>query len=487
MRPLRGMSLIDALIGSALVLVVFLAFFGLLRSSILVSGIAKAKAGATTVANSQIEYVRSLDYDSVGTVGGIPAGVVPQYATTTLNNIQYVARTFIEYADDDADGLAGADSNGITTDYKHVRVAVTYTVREQTREVSVVTNVSPPSIETTTGGGTLRINVSDATGLPVSGAEVRVVNASTTPTIDVTTFSNSGGTVDLGGAPVSSQYQVYVTKDGYSSAQTYPYTVANTNPTPGYLTVAASQTTTSSFAIDLLAELAIATFSPIQPNTFTDTFDDSTNVGSTNNTVVALGEISLAGAPGSYAASGSADSVSIAPPYLTEWTSATISVSTPVATNAIFSIESGGALIPDAALPGNSGGFTGTVDLSSLATTTYPDLTLVASLTSGDVNLTPAVLEWSVGYEEGPVPLPDVSFTLTGGKTIGSASDGSAVFKTIVATTTDATGVRTLTLEWDSYAIEVPGYTIDNATLLEPPYEVLPADVLEKILILSPI
>ena len=36
MRPLRGMSLVDALIGSALVLVVFLAFFGLLRSSILV-------------------------------------------------------------------------------------------------------------------------------------------------------------------------------------------------------------------------------------------------------------------------------------------------------------------------------------------------------------------------------------------------------------------------------------------------------------------
>jgi len=481
------MSLIDALIGSALVLVVFLAFFGLLRSSILISGVAKAKAGATTIANSQIEYVRSLDYDAVGTVGGIPAGVVPQYATTTLNNIQYVARTFIEYADDDADGLAGADSNSITTDYKHVRVAVTYTVREQEREVSVVTNVSPPSIETTTGGGTLRINVSDATGLPVPGAEVRIVNSGTSPTIDVTTFSNSAGSVDLGGAPVSSQYQVYVTKDGYSSAQTYPYTVANPNPTPGYLTVAASQTTTSSFAIDLLSELTVRTFSPIQPNAFVDTFNDSSNVTGTSNTSVSLGTLSLSGAPGSYPGSGSASSIEIAPPYLAEWTSAEISASTPVATGATFSLESGGVLIPDAVLPGNSGGFAGSVDLSGLATTTYADLTLVASLTSGDVNATPSVLEWSVSYEEGPVPLPDIEFTLTGGKTIGSDTGGAAIFKTEVATTTDETGVRVLTLEWDSYAVEVPGYTIDNATLLEPPYEVLPGEVLEKILILSPL
>lgn len=479
------MTLIDVLIGSALVLVIFLAFFALLRSSLLVSGIAKAKAGATAVANSQIEYVRSLEYANVGTVGGIPAGVVPQYATTTLNNIAYGTRTFIEYADDPADGSGASDGNGITTDYKHVRVAVSYTVRGETREVSVVSNIAPPSIETTSGGGTLRANVVDATGAAVSGASVRVVNASTSPAIDVTTFSNTSGVVDFPGAPASTQYQVYVAKTGYSSAQTYPRDGTNQNPTPGYLTVVANATTASTFAIDRLATLTLRTFSPIAANSFSDLFNDASKIVSSPNTQVTGGTLTLSGAPGSYAGSGSARATTTAPAYLASWTSATASISAPAGTDARFSVATpDGTLLPDAVLAGNSTGFTSPVSLAGVATTTYPALTLVASLSSSDVNQAPAINDWAVDYTEGPLPLPNVPLTLTGVKTKGSTGAGAPIYKTVIATTTDSTGVRTLSLEWDSYSLSVTGHTVIDAEP-EAPYEVLPGSTNTGVLILS--
>lgn len=482
---MRGMSLVDVIVGSALVLIVFLAFFGLLRSTLMVSGIAKATSGATAIANAQVEYIRSLSYDSIGTIGGIPAGVVPQYATTTLNGIQYVSRTFIEYADDPKDGSGALDSNGITTDYKHVRVAVRYTLRGQAREASVVTNAAPPSIETTTGGGTLRVNVVNATGLAVSGANVRIVNAATSPTIDVTTFTDTLGIVDLPGAPTSTQYQIYASKTGYSSAQTYARDATNQNPTPGYLTVAANQTTSSTFAIDLLSSLTLRTFSPVRSNAFVDLFDDASKLVNSGNTNVSGGALVLSGAPGSYVGSGSARATTTAPIYLVRWTTASTTRSTPAGTDARFSIgDVTGAPLPDAVLAGNSAGFTSSVDLSGIATTTYPALTLLASLSSSDPNVTPSLLEWGIAYDEGPVPLPNVSLTLTGGKTIGSTGAGAPIYKTIIATTTDSSGIRTLSLEWDTYSVSTPGYTT-VVDIPETPYEVLPGTSQEGKLILS--
>src|SRR5690606_4316471 len=101
-------------------------------------------------------------------------------------------------------------------------------------------------------------------------------------------------------------------------------------------------------------------------------------------------------------------------------------------------------------IPGNSTGHTGTIDLSSVSTTTYPALALRALLSTADPLQTPSVSWWELGYREGPMPLPDVPFSLQGGKTIGSMGDGTPLYKTEIATTTDSTGVRTMTLEWDA-------------------------------------
>ncbi len=115
----RGMTLIDVLVGSALVLIIFYGLMGMLRASISVSALAKARAGAASLAQSQMEYLRGISYDSLGTVGGIPAGVVPQTKTEVLNNETYTIYTYIQYVDDPADGIGVNDTNGITTDYNH--------------------------------------------------------------------------------------------------------------------------------------------------------------------------------------------------------------------------------------------------------------------------------------------------------------------------------------------------------------------------------
>ncbi|MDB5195122.1 MAG: hypothetical protein JWO84_306 [Parcubacteria group bacterium] len=467
--------MIDVVVGSALILLIFLSLTSLLRASLLVSSLAKAKAGATAVANTQMEYIRSLPYDSVGTVGGIPAGTIPQTATTTENSIPYGVRTFIEYVDDPADGTGAADTNSITTDYKRIKVAVTYTVHQKLREVDLVSNYTPASIETTTGGGTLKVQVVNRSGVGVAGATVHVVNTSTSPAVDVTTFSDATGVVLLGGAATSTQYQVFVSKNGYSSTQTYARDVTNQNPTPGYLTVVKNTTTTGTFPIDLLASLTLGTYYPVQATSTIDTFANSTKLASQTGTAVTGGSLSLAQDVNGYLASGSAQSISISPALLVSWTTASTTLSAPAGTTVTVQVLDGsGALLPDAVLAGNSAGFFGSsINLSGVSTTTYPSLALRANLTTTSTSTSPAVATWSVNSLVGPIPIPNVALALAGAKTIGSTGAGAPIYKTSVAATTNASGIAALSLEWDSYSLSLTGYDIVDACYAAP-YALLP-------------
>lgn len=485
-RSLRGMSFIDVIVGSALMLTVFLALFGLVRASLLVSAVAKAEAGATAVATSQLEYLRSLDYDAIGTVGGIPAGVVAQNATTTLNNIAYAVRTAITYRDDPADGEGASDL--IPTDYKRVRVTVSYTLGDREREVSLVSSYAPPGLETDAPGGILRLEIVDADGLPVPGAEARVVNAGASPAVDATYFSDAFGVVLLPGTPPATDYAITIEKSGYSSAQTYARDATNVNPSPGHLTVADSQTTTSAFAIDELAELIVRTFAPPASGSFTDPFDGATLLDSLSDTQVFGGTLILAGTPGTYAESGEAASVTITPTSFTGWDNADATVDVPVGTSFLLRVlDNAGVPISDTDLPGNAAGFSAfPISLSGLATSTYPSLALAAELESEDPGLSPSIESWTLSYDTPKSPLPDVPFTLTGTKTIGADGSGVSIIKTEITTATDETGEIVLPLEWDFYTLTVGGgYTVIEEVPL-PPYTLSPGAELEVDLTLTP-
>lgn len=485
----RGVSLVDAVVGTALVLVIFLGLFAVLRASVTVSALAKAKSGGTAILNERMEYIRSLSYDKVGTEGGIPPGVIPEEEERHLNDTLYTLRTFVQYVDDPADGLAGEDENGIITDYKKVTVTATYTVGGRERTLSFFGTISPKGIETSTGGGTLLISVIDALGAPVSAASVRIQNASTTPVTDVTAFTNTAGRVFLPGAATSTGYRVSVSKTGYSSAGTYTKDEVNANPNPGHLTVVTEETTSGTFAIDLLSSLLVQTFSPVQNATSTESFADTSGIETSEHVDVSSGALALVQQEGVYAPSGYAQLQAVLPEYLDTWEEVVLTQTLPEGTSVRASLfDADGVIVPEEILPGNTAGFTTSrIALNTLSKEVYPALTLRLTLETANDNVSPTVDEVSFTYQSGPTPLPDVPFTLRGTKEIGTTGDGSPIYKNTITTNTAGNGEHELiNIEWDGYVLSIPDYDVISSCPLSP-VPVPPLTSMTLSLILGPV
>lgn len=423
---MRGMTLIDVIVGTAIMLTVFLSIFGAFKLSIDLVYSTKAKAGAVALVADRLEYIRGLPYDSVGTAGGIPAGGLPQVATSSLNGLTYTLTTLVQYVDDPSDGTGDADSNAITADYKTVKVEANWVVRSSPRSTFAVTTITPVGLETLASGGTLRVNAIDALAAPVAGATVRIVNASTTPAIDVSVETNDAGTASFPGAPTAGGYQVTVTKSGYSTAQTYGSTVENPNPSPGHVAVADHLTSTVSLAIDRMGILRTATFSP---------------AGSATTT-------------GTLVIDGSALSDPVSPQYLVSWDTLTFTPSE--ARIRLFSLSDGAYVeIPDAALPGNGAGFmVGPVSLAGLSSGVYGSLKVGGTIESAASSTVP----WALSYIAGPTPLPTVALSIHGAKIIGTTAASSPIYKYSGSVTTDSTGLWLIDpIEWDTYTLVPTG------------------------------
>jgi len=461
-RNVRGLTLVEALIGCAMILIVFLAIFATFQLSLVLVFSTKAASGAASLVNERIEYIRGLEYDAIGTVGGIPSGTIAQVETVELNGVSYTLSTLIQYVDAPEDGLDTFDETGVTADYKSVRVSADWMVRSIPRSTFALTRISPPGIESNVPGGTIRINVFDEAAAPVSGAAVRIVNSSVSPAVDVTVTTGVSGSVAFPGATPGSGYQVTVTKEGHSSAQTYGATVQNPNPNPGHIAVADDTTTTLSLEINELGSLAVSTWSPPGEGEFSDSFTNQSNLAATTSATVSGGVLRLDGTPGEYPASGSAVSEPIAPESLSAWDELSWSASTSAQTSAritLFYLSDGSYVpVPDEAIPGNSAGLTASpVDLSGLPAETYGSLQIRGYLDSTDPDWTPAIADWAIAYLSGPTPLPDIDFDIHGTRTIGVASGGEPIYKVDDSYTTDETGVAAIDpLESDGYVITMP-------------------------------
>ncbi len=461
----RGVTLMDTIVGTALMLVIFMGIAGVFQLSVDVVTNNKARGSAIALSNERMEYMRSITYASLGTTGGIPSGSIAQSETVVLNGITFTRRTFIEYADDPKDGTGALDSNSITSDYKVGKVDVAWTSRNGVRHITLVSRFQPPAgmeIACTPPCGTLTLSAVDANSQVLAGASVSIVNPSTTPAVSISTFTNASGTASFIGAPASAGYQITVTKSGYSTAQTYSPTAQNTNPNPGHLTVSNNQTTSGTFAIDVLGQKTIQTWMMVLPATWTDAFADSTKIATSATTTVASGVARLTGSSGTYPATGTFQSVSIAPASLNRWTTFTASTSTPAQTAVRFSFYdgTGATLIPDSAIPGNSAGIaTSSVSLLGVSTSTYPSLRIGATLSSSNSAVTPSVDSYSVAYEYGPTPLPNIAFTLGGAKSIGTGPSGTVYKYGQSLNTGVSSAVVVPNLEWDTYTISLNGTT----------------------------
>jgi prepilin-type N-terminal cleavage/methylation domain-containing protein len=482
-----GFTLVEVIVVSAILSLFFFGLFEGIRYLLSVVADTQEKAVALSVASEEMEYIRSLSYNSVGTVAGIPSGAIPQNSTTTLNGINFQRKVLVQYVDDAGDGLAGADSNAITTDYKQVKVTVTWTLKGVTKSIFVVSNIIPPSIETSVGGGSLRVNVFNASVQPLPGASVRVVNNTVVPHIDVTKNTDATGVALFGGAPAGPNYEVYVTETGYSSDQTYMATTSLPHPTTQPVAVTAAGISTLNFFIDQTASLTTKTLSAQTVKVVKVAFSDADGVATSTRIDINGGVAKLKNTSGVYVANGTLQLDRVTPSSLVKWGALSIASTIPANTALAVKVYYGTStlvLVPDAALPGNSSGFTtGQVDLSSVDPVLYPALTIGATLSTSNTAVTPNLNSITLTYYESETTQSGVTLGVVGAKTIGTDAGGNPIPKHSYSVVTAAGKYTFPTIEWDDYAVTPSGYDVSIACPANP-ISVRPATVKTQNLLL---
>lgn len=454
--------MIEVVVTAAIMTLVFGGLLASVQVLLKVIQNSKAMAGANALVVERMEYIRSLAYDDVGTEGGVPAGLIPQTSTTTLNDLTYYERVLVEYVDDAADGVGASDENGILADYK--RVKIEYSWRDSTNatsSVSMVSNIVPVGIETTAGGGTIKVNVFDAAVQPVSGAAVHFINDTLSPTIDTTRYTNADGVAYLAGAPAGANYQIEVTDSGYSFDGTYVASSTNPNPITPPIAVVESSVSTMNFQIDRVSDLEIITKGVATNGSFSDDFTNDSLIQEYASTTRSGDTIELVSSAGTYAEQGTVTSTTSSPATLDSWymvvSDVVSSASTSVSVSVLYDDGGGLSLVPDSDLPGNSTGFTGsTIDLTSLDPTTYSALALRATLSTVDTSVTPSLNSWELVYVQNQPNINSVPLHVQGAKTIGLDSDGNGVAKYDHYAATDGSATLNLSgIEYDVYTIEL--------------------------------
>lgn len=468
-----GFSLVGVLVALGVLMIVFTGLTYSFQVILDLSAREKAAVGAMMLANERLEYIRSLPYADVGTVAGIVPGLIPQTATTSLNGITYTERVVILYKDDPADGYLAADTNGITADYKIVKVEVSWDYKGDTYTRSVISNVVPRGIESIAGGGTLLVEVFDALAQPVVNANVRIYNDTTTSTIDTTVLTNAIGQAIFSGAPAAANYQISTFLPGYSADQTYSATTSNPNPNPPHVAVLVDSVSSLSLSIDRLSQLEFQTRTVPTVGTFVDTFSSTSSIATSTGVVIVGDTITLATtSPTEYVATGTIFSTVVSPTNLDRWSQASSSAVIATGTTLqvhLYTVASSGeyTLVPDADLPGNSGGFVGAVPLVGLDAVTYSELVLGAYFETSIATVTPSLLMWELEYEESSLPVAGVAVDVQGSKTIGATAVLEPIYKVTTSTVTNASGIATIPeIEWDLYDVAIApaeGYVITEA------------------------
>jgi prepilin-type N-terminal cleavage/methylation domain-containing protein len=257
----KGFSLIESLVAIAIFVllagVVYQAFFLTYKDAAL----NWQNTTISSLARQYLENARNIPYAQIGTIQGNPHGGLPDFAnpsTVTVSSTTYQIYFEVTYIDDPADGTALLGTDSAPDDYKQVKLSVKNVATGQVN--NFVTSIVPSGLENMTNGGALSLSVINALGQPVPDATINITNSAISPSIDLSRISDANGKwVEVGLPDNSNSYHVVVTKNGYSSDQTYPITVQNPSPTKPDATIANGQVTQISFAIDQTSNLTFNT------------------------------------------------------------------------------------------------------------------------------------------------------------------------------------------------------------------------------------
>ncbi|MFH1462363.1 MAG: hypothetical protein ABIG08_01520 [bacterium] len=466
----KGITFIDVLVGTALVMVVFLGIFGAFQLGLKVVQQSQNKVAAAAIANQWIEKIRNLPYGSVGIIGAsLPyaEGVLESSTTTVLNNIEYVVATQVKYISDSADGIGVADSCDL--DYKRAEVKVSW-LGKFNGEVKLVADIAPKNkVQELTSceaqpGGVLSISVFDAFGQMIESPLIEIFDPTTEALID--SYTPFSGKQDFPLA--TSSYKVVVSKSNYSTDRTYG-TDEIATPEKPHPMVLEGELTEVSFSIDEVSSFSVDTLSPWGKDFFSDTFDNTAKISESSDLIVDSGEISLATDTEGYLASGHLFSISVVPSSLLYWDELSWSDSEPIGTDVKYHIYYASGtdwyLVPEIDLFGNAVGFdVSPVNLSNLSFAAYSQLKIKGDFSTVAAISTPLLYDWQISWlTNEATPIQNMTFLLQGAKLIGTDGDEEPVYKYSASSTSDSAGqVEITNLEWDSYTFSLgPGSSLD--------------------------
>lgn len=256
-----GFTLVEMLVATAVFAIVSIVMYQGYAQILETTRILKVRSVASNLANEQIEIIRNLPYEDVGTVGGIPAGVIEPTQTMEREGNEFVVTTTIRNIDLEFDGTIGGVPDDLSpADNKLVEVEISCVLCKDFNNVVFNTHVAPESLESLSSNGALRINVFDADGADLPLANVNIVNTNVSPAININDVVGNNGMLTIVDAPPSVEsYEITVTKSGYSTDQTYTIDGTNPNPIKTHSTVSQGDITAVSFTIDELSTINIET------------------------------------------------------------------------------------------------------------------------------------------------------------------------------------------------------------------------------------
>ncbi|GEM_PF-697871 len=482
----KGFTLIEVLVATLLISIIFLGIFGGFQLAIKVVAQSKARIQAVYLASEKIEEVRGLKFADIKTTQG----------NIVVNGVDYNIEILVEDFDDCADGtIEGFDCFGAVVlpdtapnDYKKVKVRISWQSFFG-GEMILSSYAASESLETGEGKGALRVSLSDSLGQPI---EILTGDQLTPCPADSIDILNQGYTLDqcygtdtnnpgvrlliLDESLEPDDYKIIISKSGYAtvetfrSGDTYGGTVIST-PDRKNPTISEGVLYPITFIIDPLSDLDISTALAWNGDSFFDTFLSEDKISVIENLVISNGQVILAtSSPISYFDSGYLESTPIVPGPITEWYDFEWSDSEDADTNILYQVfyatSSNWLLVPDSDLPGNSSGFDiSPVDFSQMDINKYVELKIRADFSTDDVVQTPFLYEWRIAWKNGlETMISNVSFDIRGDKTVGTDGDENPIYKYSETLTSDSEGHKLISdLETDDYYFS--NFTKDGSPL----------------------
>jgi type II secretory pathway pseudopilin PulG len=237
-RPLasqQGFTLMEIMVAGLVLTIalIFIAhFFTASAARILTSD---TRSNMTQVASQEIETIRSMEYQSVGTEGGQPSGRLAPVEVIESGGNKYLILREVTFFTDPSYVKANP-SAPFPANYRRATVKV-YLVSNDSNSGELIagTRVSGaigPVVMTTNvaggaQGGTLEMTVTHLTGDGVPGAQLTITNSKLSPQVRINAPSirtNNAGVLVVPGLPqdTGNNYVVTASKTGFNSAQLNP-------------------------------------------------------------------------------------------------------------------------------------------------------------------------------------------------------------------------------------------------------------------------